>query len=119
MLAGAGAWVAVSMAALTIAEHPAGFVIAAITCAPGELTWLVVGASLVHWIAPPTHRGRYHGVWGTTFALAAIIAPLLGAWSLTYGGPCVVTVMTLATGLCGVALCWPLARSMAQSAHSD
>ncbi len=74
------------VAAIALAHTAIGFTVAAAACAPGEIAWFVVGAGIVHRIAPPAHRGRYHGIWGLAGAVAAVIAPILASCSLVHGG---------------------------------
>ncbi|MBW0015271.1 MAG: MFS transporter, partial [Mycobacterium sp.] len=112
ILAAAGAWTTACLATAAVADSTAGFSLATAACAPGEIVWFVVAAGIVHRIAPPAHRGRYHGVWGMALALSAIVAPLLAACGLRHGGPPLVAVSILAVGLLGAALCMPLAREI-------
>lgn len=44
----------------------------------GEILVNTVGPSLVAALSPDHLRGRYAGVWGTTFSLAFVLAPLVG-----------------------------------------
>jgi MFS family permease len=44
----------------------------------GEIVNAPIAAAYVVDIAPPHMRGRYQGAWGFTFALALILAPVLG-----------------------------------------
>lgn len=113
ILAAAAAWTAFCMGAGALASTTTGFAMAAIACAPGEIAWFVVGADIVHRIAPAAHPGRYHGVWSMTTAVAAVVAPFLASSSLIHGGRLLVAAATLAVGLIGTALCWPLARALA------
>ncbi len=110
IMAAAATWVTVCMAAAAFAHTTAEFAIAAAACAPGEIAWFVVGAGVVHRIAPAAHRGRYHGIWGMALAIAAVAAPLLASYSLALGGPSLDAIATLTIGLTGAALCLPLAR---------
>ncbi|WP_085096223.1 MFS transporter [Mycobacterium paraense] len=120
MLAATAAWTTACLATAAVADSTLGFSLATAACAPGEIVWFVVAAGIVHRIAPPAHRGRYHGIWGMALALAAIAAPLLAASGLRHGGPSLVAVFILAVGLIGVALCIPLARVLARGmAPSD
>jgi O-antigen/teichoic acid export membrane protein len=110
IMAAAAMWVTMCMAAAAFAHTTAEFGLAAAACAPGEIAWFVVGAGIVHRIAPSAHRGRYHGIWGMALAVAAVAAPLLASYSLGHGGPSLVAIATLTIGLTGAALCLPLAR---------
>jgi MFS family permease len=115
ILAIAVVWTTMCVAAIALAHTAVGFIAAAAACAPGEITWFVVGAGIVHRIAPPAHRGRYHGIWGLAGAVAAVLAPILASYSLTHGGGSLVAATTLSAGLTGTALCLPLARAVSRS----
>jgi hypothetical protein len=115
ILAAAAVWTTACTAAAAFAHTTTEFSLAAAACAPGEIAWFVVVASIVHRIAPAGQRGRYHGIWGTALAVAAVFAPILGAVSLARGGPVLVAAATFTAGLIGAALCWPLARALAES----
>jgi MFS family permease len=115
ILAAAAVWTTACMAAAAFAHTTIHFSLAAATCAPGEIAWFVVVAGIVHRIAPADQRGRYHGIWGSALAASAVFAPILGAVSLDRGGPMLVAAATFTVGLIGAALCWPLARTLADS----
>ncbi len=102
------------VAGIALAHNAVGFTVAATACAPGEIAWFVVGAGIVHRIAPPAHRGRYHGIWGLAGAIAAVLAPILASCSLIHGGRPLVAATIVAAGLLGAALCIPLARALAR-----
>ncbi|MGB8506657.1 MFS transporter [Mycobacterium sp.] len=112
ILAGAALWTSACMATAAFAQTTAAFSVAAAACAPGEIAWSVVAAGIVHRIAPPAQRGRYHGIWGTALATAAIIAPILASYSLLHGGEPLVAATTLAAGVIGAALAAPLACAL-------
>ena len=118
IFAAAAVWVTVCMAAASFAHTTAEFSVAAAACAPGEIAWFVVGAGIVHRIAPPTQRGRYHGLWGMVLAVAAVTAPILASYSLGHGGPSHLAVTTLVVGLTGAALCAPLAQALELRSHA-
>lgn len=113
ILAAAAAWTAVCIGAAAFAHTTAGFSVAAAACALGEIAWFVVAVGIVHRIAPHTQRGRYHGIWGSALAIAAVISPILASYSLAQGGARLVAATTLVAGLIGVVLCLPLARALA------
>jgi MFS family permease len=118
ILAAAVVWTTMCVAAIALAHTELGFTAAAAECAPGEIAWFVVGAGIVHRIAPPAHRGRYHGIWGLAGAVAAVTAPILASCSLIHGGRSLVAAATVAAGLIGAALCAPLARAIARRAET-
>jgi len=113
VLAGAGVWMTACMAAAALAHTTAGFALATAAGAPAEIAWFVVGAGLVHRIAPAANAGRYHGTWSMTTAVSAVIAPLLASWSLGHGGRPLVAAAAMTVGLLGAALCLPMARVLA------
>jgi MFS family permease len=115
ILAAAAVWTTACMAAAAFAHTTIHFSLAAAACAPGEIAWFVVVAGIVHRIAPAEQRGRYHGIWGSALAASAVFAPILGAVCLDRGGPMLVAAATFTVGLIGAALCWPLARTLADS----
>ncbi|MFG2895256.1 MFS transporter [Streptomyces sp. NPDC048248] len=96
------------MGAAGLATSTDGFALAVALAVPGELVVFIAANNVLNWITPGGARGLYAGIWGTTLAGAVILAPLLGTWSLAHGGARLVAVTTLATGLVGAALCWPL-----------
>ncbi len=113
IMAAAALWTTACMAGAAFAHTTAAFGLAAAACAPGEIAWFVVAAGIVHRIAPPAQRGRYHGVWGTALAAAAVIAPILASYSLLHGGEALVAATTVAAGVIGAALAVPLAHALA------
>jgi MFS family permease len=73
-----------------------GYALPVVIWSVGEILVNTVGPGMVAALAPDHLRGRYQGVWGTSFSLALIIAPLGGAalldaagdralWSVTAG----------------------------------
>ncbi len=118
IMAAAVVWTTMCVAAIALAHTALGFTVAAAACAPGEIAWFVVGAGIVHRIAPPAQRGRYHAVWGVAGAVAAVTAPILASASLIHGGRSLVAVTTATAGLIGAALCVPLARAIARRARA-
>lgn len=115
ILAVSAVWTTMCMGAAALADTTLGFSLAAAATAPGEIAWFVVGAGLVHRIAPPEHRGRYHGIWSMALAAAAVISPILASYSLIHGGRLLVAVSTVTVGLIGAVLYLPLARVLACS----
>ncbi len=76
----------------------------------GEILETSVAAALVASLAPPRLRGRYSGVFGLTFSLGYLIAPLAGTRLLAEGK----AVPWLAcAGVCGVAAAAQLAMGPA------
>ena len=52
----------------------------------GEIAFNAVGPALVADLAPVHLRGRYNGVFGTSFGAAAFVAPILGTLTLQHLG---------------------------------
>ena len=79
----------------------------------GEVLTAGLAASLVADISPVEARGRYAAVWGSSFGVAALLAPALGTWAFQEGGPrvlwtgCVVVGLLVAAGYLALA---PVAR---------
>ncbi|MER6684635.1 MFS transporter [Streptomyces olivaceoviridis] len=88
---------------------------AAAAAVPGEIVAIVAATAVLDSITPPHARGLYAGIWGSTLATAIICAPVLAGWSLTHGGPQLVTLMTFACGAVGAAICLPLGRLLRQA----
>jgi MFS family permease len=85
-----------------------GYSLAVACSVPGEIALYVVATELVTLLSPPGAVGRYHGVFGATFASAIILAPLLTGWALSAGGAETAGISTLACGTAGALLCLPL-----------
>jgi MFS family permease len=52
----------------------------------GEIAFNAVGPALVADLAPVHLRGRYNGVFGTSFGAAALVAPIIGTLTLEHLG---------------------------------
>ncbi len=52
----------------------------------GEIAFNAVGPALVADLAPVHLRGRYNGVFGTSFGAAALVAPIIGTLTLQHLG---------------------------------
>jgi MFS family permease len=52
----------------------------------GEVIGAAVGPSVVADLAPAALRGRYQGVFGFSFAIASLVAPLAGGWTFQHLG---------------------------------
>ncbi|MCZ1012116.1 MFS transporter [Streptomyces lydicus] len=96
------------MAAAALAEDMLGFAAGVAMAVPGEVVVMVAASDLLNRITPTSVRGLYAGIWGTTLAGAVVLTPLMTGWSFTHGGPTLVAMMTLCSGLTGAALCLPL-----------
>ncbi|WP_343061534.1 MFS transporter [Nocardioides luti] len=76
----------------------AGFAVATLLTALGDLVLLGRAYAVVVDVSPAHARGRYLAVYGTSWGLAAIVAPLLGTQLLVHGGP--VLTWTVVAALC-------------------
>jgi MFS family permease len=65
----------------------------------GEIATAGLVGSLVADLAPPEARGRYAAVWGSSFGLATLFAPLFGTWTYQYLGPVTLWTACLVVGL--------------------
>lgn len=77
----------------------------------GEIAIAAVVQSIVAGLAPPELRGRYNGLFGAAYALAAVVAPACGAALFAHLGPRVLWLACLA--VCGVAAAGQLALGRA------
>jgi MFS family permease len=105
-----------SMGAAGFASTTLGYSATAALAVPGEIVVFVAASDLLNRLSPPTARGLYAGIWGTTLAGAVIIAPALAGWSLTHGGDQLAAGTTFTVGVLGAALSWPLA-ALVRRAH--
>lgn len=109
LLAASALILGTSMGAAALATTVIGFSLPAALAVPGEIIAFVAAGDILTRISPPGAYGLYAGIWGTTLAGAVVIAPVLASWSLTHGGPYLAAATTLAAGVLGATLCWPLA----------
>ena len=84
----------------------------------GEIATAGLGASLVADLAPVEARGRYAAVWGSSFGVAALFAPLLGTWTYQYLGPGALWTGCLVVGMVVAAGFLALAPSVRRRTHS-
>ncbi|MFF0133580.1 MFS transporter [Streptomyces mirabilis] len=109
LLGTSGIILGAGMGSAGLASSTVGYGAAAVLAVPGEILAFVAATDVLNRIAPPSSRGVYAGIWGTTLAAAVLCAPALGGWALALGGHHLVALATLMTGLLGAALCLPLA----------
>ncbi|WP_240679342.1 MFS transporter [Streptomyces sp. B29(2018)] len=98
-----------SMGAAGFASTPLGYATTAALAVPGEIIVFVAASDLLNRLSPPSARGLYAGIWGTTLAGAVIIAPALAGWALVHGGDQLAAATTCTVGVLGAVLAWPLA----------
>jgi MFS family permease len=91
-----------------------GFIAATIIWSIGDLLLLGHAYTIVASIAPDTARGQYMAIYGISWGLAAIGAPLLGTQLLQRSGP--ELTWSLAAALClAMALAQPRLRALVQT----
>jgi len=96
----------------------AGFLAAAVVWSLGDLVLLGRSYAVVAALALDHVRGRYLAVYGTSWGVAGILAPLLGTQLLALGGP--VLAWSVLAGLCGaLAVTQPLLRDVIRSERSS
>jgi MFS family permease len=89
---------------LTGFAHSAwGYAVTVVVWTLGEIATAGVAGSLVADLAPPEARGRYAAVWGSSFGVATLIAPLLGSWTYQFVSPAAVWTGCLVGGLVSAA----------------
>ena len=115
IVAASSAWAVSCMGLAAFARTTVEFAIAVAAAAPGVIAWFVATNDIVHRIAPPAGLGRYHGIWGAALAVAAILAPIMAAYSIDLGGHGLVALTTLVVGLIGAMLFVPLGRTLLRS----
>lgn len=86
---------AVGLAANGLATTLPGFIVATLFWSVGDLLLLGHSWSIVSELAPERARGSYLAVFGVSWGIAAVIAPLLGTQLLAHHGPALLW-MTLA-----------------------
>ena len=118
LLGASGIILGAGMGSAGLASSTADYAAAAALAVPGEIIAFVAATDILNRIAPPSSRGVYAGIWGTTLAAAVLCAPALGGWALAQGGHHLVALTTLMTGLIGAALCLPLADLLLRSTRT-
>ena len=78
---------AVGLAANGLATTLPGFIVATLFWSVGDLLLLGHSWSIVSELATERARGSYLAVFGVSWGIAAVIAPLLGTQLLAHGGP--------------------------------
>jgi len=86
--------------ALTGAAHGlAGFVAATVVWSTGDLLLLGHPYAVVARLAPPAASGRWLAAYGTSWGLAAVVAPLVGTQLIARAGPAALWLGCAATAL--------------------
>ncbi len=81
------------------ADSVAAYMATVVVWTLGEIATAGLAGSLVADLAPPEARGRYAAVWGSSFGVATLLAPLFGTWTYQYLGATAVWVGCLIAGL--------------------
>jgi MFS family permease len=68
-----------------LADSTLAFAATVLVWTAGEVLFAAVSMAIVADLAPPHLRGRYGGLYGTAFSVAALLGPLGGSWLLGYG----------------------------------
>ena len=114
VLMGVGFWLT------AFASSVPAFALTVVVWTLGEVAFNAVGPALVAEIAPVQMRGRYIGVFGTSYGAAALLAPLIGTWLFDVGEPVLWSaclVGCLAGGVIVAALAPAIARRRATLAQ--
>jgi MFS family permease len=78
VLAISSVFLGLGFGATTWATTPTEYAATVVVWTVGEVIGAAVGPAIVADLAPPALRGRYQGVFGFSFAAAALVAPLVG-----------------------------------------
>ncbi|MET9934798.1 MFS transporter, partial [Streptomyces sp. NPDC006324] len=100
------------MAIAGLASTTIGYSLAVALLVPGEIIIFIAAGNLLDHLAPADARGLYAGIWGSTLAIAVILAPLLTGWALDQGGDILAAAAAFVSGLLGATLTFPLAALM-------
>jgi MFS family permease len=68
-----------------LASSTPAFAATVLVWTAGEVLFAAVSMAIVADLAPPHLRGRYGGLYGTAFSVAALLGPLGGSWLLEHG----------------------------------
>lgn len=86
VLAASGVFVGLGFGATTWASTPMEYAATVAVWTVGEVIGAAIGPAVVANLSPAALRGRYQGVFGFSFALAAMVAPLAGGWTYEHLG---------------------------------
>ena len=93
-----------------------GFLVATVIWSLGDLVLLGRAQAVVAWLAPASARGHYLAVYGVSWGIAGVVAPVLGTQLLTHGGPRLVWAAT-ATLCAALAAAQPTVRRRCRMEH--
>jgi MFS family permease len=110
MMLGAGsALIGVGFFLTRFASTPLEYALTVVVWTAGEIAQAGLSASLVADLAPPEARARYQAVWGSSFGVAALVAPAVGTSVYQYVGPsalwtgCLVVAVAVTAGFVALA----------------
>jgi MFS family permease len=66
-----------------LADSAPAFAATVLVWTVGEVLFASVSSAIIADLAPPHLRGRYGGMYGTAFSVAALLGPLAGSWLLS------------------------------------
>jgi predicted MFS family arabinose efflux permease len=108
---------AIGLLALGFSGSLLSLTAATVVCAVGDLLLLGRAYSVVAALAPPGARGHYLAVYGISWGIAAVLAPVIGTRIFAYEGQLVLW-SSCATACLALALAQPLMRSVLVSRPS-
>ncbi|MFI0539382.1 MDR family MFS transporter [Streptomyces sp. WSLK1-3] len=90
----------------------AGYAVTVVIWTAGEITVAAVVQTIVADLAPEHLRGRYNGLFGAAYALAAVVAPAAGTQLYAHAGP--TTLWATCFGVCALVAAgqWGLGRAI-------
>ena len=100
VLAVSSTFVALGFGATAWASSVPAYAATVVVWTIGEVIGAATGPTVVAGLSPAAMRGRYQGVFGFSFAAAAMVAPLLGGWVYQHLGG---TVLWVGCGVVSVA----------------
>ncbi|GHF69356.1 MFS transporter [Streptomyces mashuensis] len=103
LLAGGALLLGAGMALTAFAHGPAMFAASIAVWTLGEAVVMPTSAAVVSKLAPAHLQGRYQGLYGMAYALAAVIGPLTGGWAFGHLGGGAVWTGCLVLGVASAA----------------
>ncbi|SNT50383.1 Major Facilitator Superfamily protein [Asanoa hainanensis] len=81
LYAGSGVATGVGFGLRLAADSIAGYAVTVAVWTLGEIALNIAAPAMLAVIAPAYLRGRYQGVWGSSWGLALLVAPVAGTWT--------------------------------------
>jgi|SRR5581483_8286654 len=97
-------FVALGFGALGVVERPFPIAMTVVVWTIGEMIFFPTSTAYVAHLAPPGRTGEYMGAFASTFSLAMIVGPWLGATLLDHAGAGITWLVMLAIGLLSTVL---------------